>query len=83
VSVDPLHDLTDRLEQTAARLRAGELEPEQAARLVEDCARLAGEAATELDRRVRAAADAPAREPRTPDAGAERIPGIEGELLAP
>lgn len=82
MSIDPLQDLTDRLEQTAAQLRAGELEPEQAAGLVEDCARLAGEAATELDRRVRAAADAPARAAGTaPNAGAERIPGIEGELL--
>lgn len=56
---DPLQDLTDRLERAAAQLRAGELAPEQAARLVEECARLAGEAATELDRRVRAAADTP------------------------
>jgi hypothetical protein len=59
-AIDPLQDLTDRLEQAAARLRADELEPQEAARLVEDCARLAGEAAAELDRRVRAAADAPA-----------------------
>jgi hypothetical protein len=73
MSIDPLQDLTDRLEQTATKLRAGELEPEQAARLVEDCARLAGEAATELDRRVRAAADASAR---PADHG-------QGELLAP
>ncbi|HKG37692.1 MAG TPA: hypothetical protein VKB25_01785 [Conexibacter sp.] len=58
--IDPLQHLTEQLEQTAAQLRSGELEPQQAARLVEDCARLAGEAATELDRRVRAAADAPA-----------------------
>lgn len=58
--IDPLQDLTDRLEQTAAQLRAGELEPEQAARVVEECARLAGDAATELDRRARAAAEAPA-----------------------
>jgi hypothetical protein len=57
--VDPLQDLTDRLEQTAAQLRAGELDPQQAARLVEECARLAGDAATELDRRARGAADAP------------------------
>ena len=56
-AVDPLQDLTNRLEQTAARLRSGELEPNDAARLVEECARLAGEAAAELDRRVRAAAD--------------------------
>jgi len=71
MSADPLQDLTDRLERTAARLRDGELEPEEAARLVDECARLAGEAATELDRRVRAAADAPP--PRSPG---------QGELLA-
>ncbi len=69
---DSLHDLTDRLEQTAARLRDGELEPAEAAELVQQCARLAGEAATELDRQVRAAADAPA----------DPTPG-QGELLAP
>ena len=69
--VDPLHDLTDRLERTAAQLRAGELEPKEAARLVEECARLAGDAAAELERRVRAAADAPA------------VPPTQGDLLAP
>ena len=64
-ALDPLQDLTNRLEQTAAQLRDGELEPQEAARLVEECARLAGEAAAELDRRARAAADAPAGEPPT------------------
>ena len=59
-AIDPLQHLTEQLEQTAAQLRSGELEPQQAARLVEDCARLAGDAAAELDRRVRVAADAPA-----------------------
>jgi hypothetical protein len=58
-----LQDLTERLERAAAELRAGELEPDDAARLVEECARLAGEAATELDRRVRGAADAPPQRP--------------------
>jgi hypothetical protein len=67
--VDPLQDLTDRLERTAAQLRAGELEPQEAARLVEECARLAGDAAAELDRRARAAAEAP--------------PPAQGDLLAP
>ena len=67
--VDPLQHLTEQLEQAAAQLRSGELEPQQAARLVEDCARLAGDAATELDRRVRAAADAPAA-PAAPPPGA-------------
>jgi len=56
---DPLRHLTEQLEQAAARLRAQELEPQEAARLVEECARLAGEAAGELDRRARAAADDP------------------------
>ena len=79
---DQLRDLTDRLEQAAARLRAGELEPEQAARLVEECARLAGDAANELDRRVRAADTPTGRAGSASDAGAEPIPGIEGELLA-
>jgi hypothetical protein len=54
---DRLQQLSDQLEQAAAQLRAGELEPQQAAQLVEECARLAGEAAGELDRRVRAAGD--------------------------
>ncbi len=58
-AVDPLQDLTARLEQAAARLRDAELEPQEAAGLVEECARLAGEAAAELDRRARAAADDP------------------------
>jgi len=54
--IDPLRHVTEQLEQTAAQLRAGELDPQEAARLVEECARLAGDAAAELDRRARAAA---------------------------
>jgi hypothetical protein len=60
MSVDQLEYWTRQLEDAAAQLRAGDLEPEQAARLVEECARVAGDAAGELDRRVRAAADPPA-----------------------
>jgi hypothetical protein len=56
--IDPLQHLTEQLEQTAARLRDGELEPREAARLVEECARLAGEAAGELERRFRGGAAA-------------------------
>jgi hypothetical protein len=52
---DRIDDLVTRLETTATELRAGELSPERAAALVEDCARLAAEAGAELDRRVRAA----------------------------
>ena len=44
----------DRLERAARRLRAGDLAPEQAAALVEECARLAAEGAAELDRELRA-----------------------------
>jgi hypothetical protein len=50
-----LDDIVARLEQAATELRAGELAPERAAALVDECARLAGEAGTELDREVRAA----------------------------
>jgi hypothetical protein len=50
-----LDRIVDRLERTAAELRAGDLAPERAAALVDECARLAGEAGAELDREVRAA----------------------------
>jgi polyhydroxyalkanoate synthesis regulator phasin len=52
---DQLDALVERLERTAAELRAGDLTTDRAAALVDDCARLAAEASTELDRRVRAA----------------------------
>ena len=51
----PLEDLTERLERAAAELRSGELAPERAAALVDECARLAAEASAQLDRDVRAA----------------------------
>ena len=58
---DSIDDLVARLEAAATELRAGELSPERAAALVDECARLAAEAGAELDRRVRAAdAAAPA-----------------------
>jgi hypothetical protein len=50
-----LDDLVTRLENAAAELRSGDLDPARAAALVDDCARLASEAGAELDRRVRAA----------------------------
>jgi hypothetical protein len=50
-----LDDLVARLEGAAASLRSGELPPERAAALVDECARLASEAGAELERRVRAA----------------------------
>jgi hypothetical protein len=57
----PLEQIVERLERAAAELRSGELAPERAAALVDDCARLAAEAGAELDREVRAA-DAPAEQ---------------------
>ena len=50
-----LDELTAELEGLVDRLRAGELEPDEAAELVEQCARLAATAASELDRAARAA----------------------------
>jgi hypothetical protein len=50
-----LDELIERLERTAADLRAGDLEPERAAALVDECARIASQAAAELDREVREA----------------------------
>jgi hypothetical protein len=55
MSPEVLDRIVDRLERAAAELRAGEIEPERAAALVDECARLAGEAGAELDREVRAA----------------------------
>jgi hypothetical protein len=49
-----LDALVARLEDAARQLRAGELPPERAAALVDDCARIAAEAGAELDRRLRA-----------------------------
>ena len=54
MAASPLDSLVDRLEQIAIALRAGELEPERAAALVDECARVAAEAGAELDRAVRA-----------------------------
>jgi hypothetical protein len=65
--LDDLNELTDRLREAAAKLRDDSLSPEDAAALVEACARLAAEAGAELDRRTRAAAGDP--------------PSGQGELL--
>jgi ABC-type nitrate/sulfonate/bicarbonate transport system substrate-binding protein len=58
---DALAALVGRLEQAAARLREDDLQPDEAARLVEQCAALAAEASSELERRSReAGAERPA-----------------------
>jgi hypothetical protein len=58
--LDDLNDLTARLREAAARLRDESLSPDEAAELIETCARLAAEAGAELDRRSRDAAGEPA-----------------------
>ncbi|HEY1834744.1 MAG TPA: hypothetical protein VGG08_09925 [Solirubrobacteraceae bacterium] len=59
-SVERLDDLIARLERAAEQLRSGELSPDAAATMVEDCAALATQAASELDELTRAEANAPA-----------------------
>jgi hypothetical protein len=50
-----LPSIIERLERAAAELRSGELEPERAAALVDECARLAADAGAQLDAEMRAA----------------------------
>jgi hypothetical protein len=66
---DVLTELTARLNDTVGRLRAGELEPEAALTLIEECARLASEASSQVDQRARAAL--------------EPLPDLPGQLPLP
>jgi hypothetical protein len=66
---DALIELSERLDETAARLRAGELEPEAALALIEECAKLAAEASAQVDERARAAL--------------EPLPDLPGQLPLP
>jgi hypothetical protein len=66
---DTLIELSARLQDAAARLRAGELEPDTALALIEECARIATEASAEVDERVRAAM--------------EPLPDLPGQLPLP
>jgi hypothetical protein len=66
---DPLIELQQRLQEAAAELRTGTLAPDEALALIEECARLAGEASTEVDERVRAAV--------------EPLPDLPGQLPLP
>jgi len=59
-SVERLDDLIARLERAAEQLRSGELSQDAAAGMVEDCASLATQAATELEQLARAEVSAPA-----------------------
>jgi hypothetical protein len=68
-SPDTLIELRARLEQASARLRSRELGPEAALALIEDCARLAAEASTQVEERSRAAL--------------EPLPDLPGQLPLP
>jgi predicted metal-dependent hydrolase len=48
-----LGELSRRLEEAAARLRAHDIDPAEAQRLAGECAELAADAAVELDRLAR------------------------------
>ena len=58
-SIEQLDDLIARLERAAEQLRSGELSPDAAATMVEDCATLVTQAASELEQLTRAEASAP------------------------
>jgi hypothetical protein len=66
---DALIELSERLDDAAARLRARELEPEATLALIEECAKLAAEASAQVDERVRAAL--------------EPLPDLPGQLPLP
>jgi exonuclease VII small subunit len=54
MSADGLDAVVEKLERAADELRSGDLDPERAAALVDECARLAAEAGAQLDRAMSA-----------------------------
>ena len=66
---DALTELTTALDDAVQRLRAGELEPDAALAVIEECARLASEASSQVDARARAAL--------------EPLPDLPGQLPLP
>jgi hypothetical protein len=54
-----LDALVERLERAAEQLRTGDLSPDAAAGLVEDCAAMASQASAELERMARASVQEP------------------------
>jgi len=66
---DALIELTERLRDAADRLRSGELDPDGALAVIEECAALASEASAQVDERVRAAL--------------EPLPDLPGQLPLP
>ncbi len=59
-SIEHLDDLIAQLERSAEQLRSGELSPDAAATMVEDCAAVATQAAAELEQLTREEGPAPA-----------------------
>jgi hypothetical protein len=66
---DPLTELSARLEEAAEQLRSPVVEVDVALALIEECARLAGEASHQVDERTRAAL--------------EPLPDLPGQLPLP
>jgi len=66
---EALTELTARLNDTAERLRSGDLAPEATLTLIEECARLATEASSHIDERARAVL--------------EPLPDLPGQLPLP
>lgn len=66
---EALIELSERLQDAAERLRAGNLETDATLELIEECARLASDASAEVDARVRAAL--------------EPLPDLPGQLPLP
>jgi hypothetical protein len=60
MSLQRIDDLIEQLERAAEQLRSGELSPDAAATMVEDCAALATQASSELERQARAEVSQPA-----------------------
>jgi hypothetical protein len=66
---DALQELRSRLQSAASELRAGQAEPDATLALIEDCARLASEAAAQVDTYASAAL--------------EPLPDLPGQLPLP
>jgi exonuclease VII small subunit len=54
MSLERIDDLIAQLERASEQLRSGELSADAAATMVEDCAALATQASSELERQARA-----------------------------
>jgi hypothetical protein len=60
MSLERIDDLIAQLERASEQLRSGELSADAAATMVEDCAALATQASSELERQARAEFSQPA-----------------------